>query len=186
MGHTNYPGVNANSTNLTGIDIVDFGDPLLNSREKALRFITHPNDSFFEDDQIYWYLWTAKEAIFKTKREVKPFVPKSIQVNIYHSGDNIFFSSGNITGKVFPGKDHLIALAQMTNSKETVHKYRKARSSNLSAEVRNFISRYFTDTKGTDIRVIESPDGLPVLSYRKIPVSIAHHHHYLAFSYPDF
>ena len=75
---------------MTGIDIVDFHDPLLKNREQAIRFITHPDDNH-ED---FWALWTAKEAIFKTYRQIKPFRPKEIPITF---NDSLSYTSDDTT-----------------------------------------------------------------------------------------
>ena len=55
---------------MPGIDLIDLNDPLLRERgENALRLITHEDDEL-PDSLGFWYLWTAKEAVFKQKREL--------------------------------------------------------------------------------------------------------------------
>ena len=66
---------------MTGIDIIDFHDPLLRNRKHAIRLISHPEDN----QEDFWALWTAKEAIFKTYRQIKPFRPKEIPITFNDS-----------------------------------------------------------------------------------------------------
>lgn len=170
---------------MIGIDIVDLQDPLLRARNNALRFITHPGDIFSENELSYWLLWAAKEAIFKTRRELKPFYPKMIRTEIHESNDRIFFTSGDITGEILLSPDQVIALAKKNVNAISFHAH-KTDSKCPSVEIRSLISAHFLKIKSQHIKVIEDSNGLPMLDYGNIPVSIAHHHRSLAFAYPDF
>ena len=73
---------------MIGIDIVDIKDVLLHPRtEEHMRFINAKGDKYPEDidsNLLYWIVWSAKEAIFKSKRQLKPFDPKLITITFLH------------------------------------------------------------------------------------------------------
>ena len=72
---------------MIGIDIVDIKDPLLHLRTADhLRFIEAEGDQYPEHIDpilLYWIVWSAKEAVFKSKRQLKSFDPKLITVILY-------------------------------------------------------------------------------------------------------
>lgn len=170
---------------MIGIDLIDLKDPLLKTRERAFRFILHPEDEFPDNEISFWLLWVAKEAIFKTRREVKSFDPKQIRVNIYESGTQMLFSSGKISGEIIVGKEHIMAVAQAANNTISYH-IREKQTTDDSKEVRQYITDHFTQKKAFQINLTEDQNGLPLLDYRKIPISISHHGRFLSFAYPDF
>ena len=73
---------------MIGIDIVDINDVLLRPRTREdMRFIKAKGDNYPEDLDpilVYWIVWSAKEAIFKSKRQLKPFDPKLITITFSH------------------------------------------------------------------------------------------------------
>ena len=86
---------------MIGIDIVDIKDPLLHPRTADhLRFIKAKGDQYPENIDpilLYWIVWSAKEAIFKSKRQLKSFDPKLITVVF---SNNLHFSSKQLSGTV--------------------------------------------------------------------------------------
>ena len=84
---------------MIGIDIVDLKDPLLHPRTADhLRFIKAKGDQYPENTDpilLYWIVWSAKEAIFKSKRQLKSFDPKLITVVF---SNNLYFSSKQLVG----------------------------------------------------------------------------------------
>lgn len=170
---------------MVGIDVIDLTDPLLKGREKALRFILHSEDTFPDIDSIFWIIWTAKEAIFKSKREIKSFDPKQIQVTIFQSGNQIHFSSNQIAGKVLIETDRVIAIAQQANNLIS-HQVIEKSTANHSQEVRRCIEEHFHQEKSIKLAVSKDANGLPILDYRKLPISISHHGRFLSFAYPHF
>tara|TARA_B100000609_G_C17091338_1_gene369477 strand:- start:175 stop:660 length:486 start_codon:yes stop_codon:yes gene_type:complete len=159
---------------MTGIDIIDFHDPLLRNRKHAIRLISHPEDN----QEDFWALWTAKEAIFKTYRQIKPFRPKEIPITF---NDSLSYTSDDTTGYIHQTTNYLVSIASKAQHQEYVIFERETNSP--SNEVRVKISEWFLD-HGIKTEVEQDQNRLPVLTHNQSPISISHHGRYLAFAYP--
>lgn len=168
-----------------GIDIIDLKDPLLKERTKrSFRLINHPEDLCFESQNSFWLLWAAKEAVFKVNRELVSFVPKKIPIQIKPSNDTITFHSSGITsGVLFCPEDLIIALASKENISGIGYHFFKKETKNESKEARNAIKKFILDQFSIDVNVSQDENGLPVLDYKHLPVSISHHGNFIAFAY---
>lgn len=171
---------------MPGIDIIDLSDPLLHKREKgAIRLITHPQDQFPPDENEFWYLWTAKEAIFKAHRDLTMFNPKNIQVIITKSEDTLKFESGDIKGELKRIDDAIIAIADKELENVT-YKILERKTDSESSEIRDEVVKHFQKEHNLDVKVESDGDGLPIISYHKLPLSFTHHARYMAFAYHSF
>ena len=77
-----------------GIDIVDLSDPQIQRRnERTLQLVLSAEDKTLEHPNLYWLLWSAKEAIFKCHREAWNFSPTQIPVALSEIDGAISFTS---------------------------------------------------------------------------------------------
>ena len=167
---------------MIGIDIVDLKDPLLHPRTADhLRFIKAKGDQYPENTDpilLYWIVWSAKEAIFKSKRQLKSFDPKLITVVF---SNNLYFSSKQLSGTVEATSNYVVATAAPP-SMELMYQiwmnYQKASSQKI---IRERIIAYF---KPLNIRFTLDENQLPLLCVneeKEFPISLTHHGNYLAF-----
>ena len=167
---------------MIGIDIVDLKDPLLHPRTADhLRFIKAKGDQYPENTDpilLYWIVWSAKEAIFKSKRQLKSFDPKLITVVF---SNNLYFSSKQLSGTVEATSNYVVATTAPP-SMELMHQiwknYQKASSQKI---IRERIIAYF---KPLNIRFTLDENQLPLLCVneeKEFPISLTHHGNYLAF-----
>ena len=167
---------------MIGIDIVDLKDPLLHPRTADhLRFIKAKGDQYPENTDpilLYWIVWSAKEAIFKSKRQLKSFNPKLITVVF---SNNLYFSSKQLSGTVEATSNYVVATAAPP-SMELMHQiwmnYQKASSQKI---IRERIIAYF---KPLNTRFTLDENQLPLLCVneeKEFPISLTHHGNYLAF-----
>lgn len=167
---------------MPGIDLIDLGDPLLHERDdNALRLISHPEDSC-PSPLGFWYLWTAKEAVFKHQRELTNFNPKSIPVEIFNVSNRIAFKSDDITGYFYSKNQVIVALA-FNQSEQLDHQLLECPDHNQSEHVRNAICHYIKAKYKLDIEVIPDRNGLPLLGINNQPISFTHHYHHMAFAF---
>ena len=167
---------------MIGIDIVDLKDPLLHPRTADhLRFIKAKGDQYPENTDpilLYWIVWSAKEAIFKSKRQLKSFDPKLITVVF---SNNLYFSSKQLSGTVEATSNYVVATTAPP-SMELMHQiwmnYQKASSQKI---IRERIIAYF---KPLNTRFTLDENQLPLLCVneeKEFPISLTHHGNYLAF-----
>lgn len=174
---------------MLGIDLVDLDDPLLKYRnERSFRFIAHPQDSFSQGLHDFWYFWTAKEAVFKTKRELTRFAPKNIPIQLLIPDEKenyIRFHSGpQINGRIYREDQVIIAIATKIDPKDITFHYFKQTTYNESKEVREALQSYVSEHLRRDVHVTTNHNGLPQLNHKQLPVSFSHHGRYLAFACP--
>lgn len=171
---------------MPGIDLIDLKDPLLHKRDKgAIRLILHPEDKYPHDENEFWYLWTAKEAIFKAQRDLTNFNPKDIKVVIQKNGEQLSFTSGEIKGKLLKQGDMILALAD-TRLDQISYEVVERQTNDDSSEVRGEVVKHFKNKYDLDVKVKSDGDGLPILDYKNIPLSLTHHARYMAFAYHSF
>ena len=167
---------------MIGIDIVDIKDPLLHLRTADhLRFIKAKGDQYPENIDpilLYWIVWSAKEAVFKSKRQLKSFDPKLITVVF---SNNLYFSSKQLSGTVEATSNYVVATTAPP-SMELMHQiwknYQKASSQKI---IRERIIAYF---KPLNTRFTLDENQLPLLCVseeKEFPISLTHHGNYLAF-----
>ena len=167
---------------MIGIDIVDIKDPLLHLRTADhLRFIKAKGDQYPENIDpilLYWIVWSAKEAVFKSKRQLKSFDPKLITVIF---SNDLHFSSKKLLGTVETTPSYVVATAAPP-SMELMHQiwmnHQKASSQKI---IRARIIAYF---KPLNIRFTLDENQLPLLCVneeKEFPISLTHHGNYLAF-----
>lgn len=156
-----------------GIDIVDLNDPLLKVRgARPQALITHPDDAYFEHPNIFWFLWSAKEAVFKSRREKVSFAPKSIPVTILiDNNKNIVFHTEKQNG-IFEWDDNFI----LAVTQHQQYKMYFRTKTNWKTRIRAAIQNETGSTIGTD------EYGLPFLRNTKLPISISHHGDYGAYA----
>lgn len=163
---------------MIGIDIVDLHDPKLRERtDRALDLILHPADTYPQHTQLFWLVWTAKEAIFKCNRKANTFSPSTLQVNINETSQNEFhFNSLSITGVIHCNHYYVLAIASKDHT--PVYQLFYSKDTCKSHYIRNKISSHLAPSQ----RLTEDPQGLPVINPSGKPVSITHHYHYAAFA----
>lgn len=167
---------------MPGIDLIDLNDPLLRKRDKkALRLILHPSDAYVSNGKEFWYLWTAKEAVFKAKRDLTNFAPKEIPIQI--NSDSLEFRSGHLKGRIHD-HDNLIIAVSDTDPDNVAFHYFKRQTYDESGEARAQLITHFKNEYHIVTRVVRDGNGLPVLEYQNLPVSFTHHAGYIGFAYP--
>ena len=167
---------------MIGIDIVDIKDSLFHPRTADhLRYIKAKGDQYPENIDptlLYWIVWSAKEAIFKSKRQLISFDPKLITVVF---SNNSHFSSKDLVGTVETTPNYVVATAAPP-SMELMHQiwmnHQKASSQKI---IRARIIAYF---KPLNIRFTLDENQLPLLCVneeKEFPISLSHHGNYIAF-----
>ncbi|MEP5613498.1 MAG: 4'-phosphopantetheinyl transferase superfamily protein [Cyclobacteriaceae bacterium] len=165
---------------MIGIDIVDLKDPLFRERtNRSLDLISSENDQYIDHPKLFWLLWSAKEAVFKTKREIKSFAPREISIVLRKDGSNIKFESDGIEGEIWVHEDSIFSVAGDSEAFE--YSVVNEKTSNWSATIRKKITKHFSE-QGISASVSKS-GSLPVLNDR-LPISITHHGEFAAFAYP--
>ncbi len=168
---------------MPGIDLIDLNDPLLRERgENALRLITHEDDEL-PDSLGFWYLWTAKEAVFKQKRELINFDPKEIPIKVsFDEEDQPVFASGQIGGRYLVRDNTIVALATLAEENSVLELIRSD-TQNQSLKIRESILQYLKVNFNLETSIVSDGDGLPIIKASGQPVSFTHHHHHMAFAF---
>ena len=167
---------------MIGIDIVDIKDSLFHPRTADhLRFIKAKSDHYPENidpNLLYWIVWSAKEAVFKSKRQLKSFDPKLITVVF---SNDLHFSSKQLSGIVEATPNYVVATAAPPLM-ELMHQIwlnnQKAPSRKI---IRKKIIAYF---KPLNITLTLDKKQLPLLvvnEEKEFPISLTHHGNYMAF-----
>jgi len=165
---------------MIGIDIVDLSDPLFRERtNRSLDLISSEDDQFIDHPKLFWLLWSAKEAVFKTKRKITAFAPKNIPIALRKEGGKIKFESGGIEGEILVGEKSIFSIAGDNQAFD--YSVVNEKSDNWSTTIRNRITSHFSE-KGISATVSKSGQ-LPMLNDR-LPISITHHGEFAAFAYP--
>lgn len=169
---------------MIGIDLNDLSDPLLKERdENALRLILHPDDDLPNVAQAFWYLWTAKEAVFKAKRDLASFSPKELPISLNQAGAKWIFTSGDFEGIIVREEQLIYAVANRQGVIPTFKIFER-KTEDDSGEVRESLLQYLKKEQDINTNVTQDGNGLPILGYRNLPVSFTHHHRYLGFAFP--
>ncbi|GAB4240718.1 MAG: hypothetical protein Tsb0034_17340 [Ekhidna sp.] len=166
-----------------GIDIVDLSDPKLKPRDqRALNKILHQEDLVPDHPYIYWLLWSAKEAVFKSNREAINFAPTLIPIALELVSDSIHFTCKNLKGNIVVNDQYILAVC--ADDPESINYQTFIDNDGMSGEaLRNKIIQFFSEKKLTfDMGSDEL--NLPILLPSNTPISISHHGIYGAFAYP--
>lgn len=168
---------------MLGIDIVDLTDPLLKKRSsRAIDLIKSPGDKLIDQTNIFWLLWTAKEAVFKSHREPLVFDPKSIRIELNLKEDVVFFKSDQLEGKMIQSKEYILAVCSDDLSSISFEVFEET-SKNWHDRLRELIKDFFFK-KEKDIEIGSDDLNLPILLPTKETISITHHGRFGAFVYP--
>ena len=167
---------------MIGIDIVDLSDPLFRKRtSRSLDLITSEKDQLIDHPTLFWLLWSAKEAVFKAKREITSFSPKNIPIFLRQEGSTIRFESDDIKGKIWVDEKYILSIAG-ENTEPIEYSVVNESSTNWSSTIRKRIKTHFSE-KGVSASVNKS-GSLPMINDR-LPISITHHGEFAAFAYPN-
>lgn len=167
---------------MLGIDIVDLKDPSFKERnERTIDLIKNDEDVQIEHPHLFWILWSAKEAIFKCRREPINFAPTKIPVQLKQENGTITFSSGNITGTISIEDEYILALCGDLASLE--HHIFEENNDNWSEGIRFMIIEYFREL-GHDYYIGSDDLNLPIVEPSKNEISISHHGRYGAVAFP--
>ncbi len=167
---------------MIGIDIVDLKDPLFKKRtNRSLALISNDHDQFIEHPNLFWLLWSAKEAVFKVKREITSFSPKHIPIALKKDGSRITFESNDIKGEIWVDSKYMLSIAG-DNKNDIRYSVVHENSTNWSSTIRKRIKTHFSE-RGISASINKS-GSLPMINDR-LPISITHHGAYAAFAYPN-
>ncbi|MEM6644242.1 MAG: 4'-phosphopantetheinyl transferase superfamily protein [Bacteroidota bacterium] len=171
---------------MLGIDIVDLKDPLIKDRDKRmLRLIQHGEDRLLEHQNLYWLLWSAKEAVFKSQRKDEYFKPKTIQISLKRSSNSSFSFQSlafDLEGH-FEITEHYILAVCAQRIKSVAFEIINDRSTVTSRDIRNSIVAFFGQHQ-RKVSVKSDHLGLPYLAPTGDIISLSHHNHLGAFVYP--
>lgn len=167
---------------MIGIDIVDLSDPLFRERtSRSLDLIASENDQFIDHPKLFWLLWSAKEAVFKSRREITSFAPKNIPIVLTKEGSKIKFESDDIKGEIWVDKKYILSIAG-ENTEPIEFSIVNESSENWSSTIRKRIKTHFSE-RGISASINKS-GSLPMINDR-LPISITHHGEFAAFAYPN-
>jgi hypothetical protein len=171
---------------MIGIDLVDLKDPLLKERfSPSMRFISHPSDQIIPHPQIFWLMWTAKEAVYKANRQSIAFDPKKIPV-ICQSGDsNYTFTSDNISGQFIFSEELIIAICSFEGRSFKYDFWESENLSSASTEVRSRAKIHYFLNNGNKVNIGIDKSGIPIFMESEIPLTFTHHGRYCGFIYLD-
>lgn len=168
---------------MIGIDIIDLCDPLLHERkDRSLSLIVGAEDDFPDHPQLFWLLWTAKEAAFKARRNIISFKPTTVPIQLTEKDKKITFQSEELKGEIEVKKDFVLAKAWLEEA-DFACEIIEVNTSDWSNEIRSQLTNHL---QGTGSRETLSQDeaGLPILVPSHSPVSFTHHGKFGAFAYP--
>ncbi|MDG1105343.1 MAG: 4'-phosphopantetheinyl transferase superfamily protein [Cyclobacteriaceae bacterium] len=167
---------------MIGIDIVDIKDSLFHPRTADhLRYIKAKGDQYPENIDptlLYWIVWSAKEAIFKSKRQLILFNPKLITVVF---SNNSHFSSKDLVGTVETTPNYVVATAAPPSMEVMQQIWMNNQKASSQKIIRARIIAYF---KPLNIRFTLDENQLPLLCVneeKEFPISLSHHGNYIAF-----
>jgi phosphopantetheinyl transferase (holo-ACP synthase) len=192
----------------TGNDIVALAatDPDRTSRYRFYsRILTHGElDRFagtaFPFSTFVWLLWSIKESVYKYISRSNPrlgFAPLKIPVDQLRFRDDFFeglvrYEQVMLYSRSFIQDDTVLSVVSeekdFTLSRWGLHAIDDSDYANQSAFVRKFVVESLsTVVPGADLRIVRTPDGPPEVWDRQrmldIPISLAHHGRYVAWSY---
>ena len=166
-----------------GIDIVDLADPKLKERDdRSLKLIQNENDLIISHKNVFWLLWSAKEAIFKARREASNFIPTEIPISIVQQNKSFLFHCQDFHGHFEINENYICAVCAEDLS---AIDYEVFHSKEISDSVltRRSIERFFTDKK-IDVSIGSDSLNLPIIIPGNRNISISHHNNWSAFAFP--
>ncbi|MEP0984694.1 4'-phosphopantetheinyl transferase superfamily protein [Ekhidna sp.] len=167
---------------MIGIDIVDLEDPSFKERNaRSLDLIKSKEDVLIEHKYLFWILWSAKEAVFKCRREPLNFAPTKIPIAIKEDENGITFSSNELSGKVILTDQYMIAICGNMDEFD-FHTFEK-NNNNWSEGIRFMIIEFFRD-HGQDYHIGSDDLNLPTIEPLNEIISISHHGRFGAVAYP--
>ncbi len=171
---------------MVGIDLVDLKDPLFKERSiNSMRFISHPSDQTLVHPQIFWLLWTAKEAIYKAQRQLKSFDPKQIAVICLNDDSNYLFSSGTISGQFVISEELIVAICSEAGANFKYDFWIRGGIGVVSNEVRSKAQSHYAEYKGKEVNIGKDKFGIPVIEEDQTPLTFTHHGRYCGYIYLD-
>ncbi|MEO9482447.1 MAG: 4'-phosphopantetheinyl transferase superfamily protein [Ekhidna sp.] len=167
---------------MLGIDIVDLKDPSFKERDdRTLDLVKSSDDVLIEHPHLFWILWSAKEAVFKCRREPINFSPSKIPIQISNENGEITFQSNKIKGRITLKDEYIIAICGDLDQTE-YHVFEK-RDNNWSEGIRFMIIEYFRELEH-DYHIGSDDLNLPIIEPSKQEISISHHGRYGAVAFP--
>ncbi|MEQ9466210.1 MAG: 4'-phosphopantetheinyl transferase superfamily protein [Ekhidna sp.] len=167
---------------MLGIDIVDLEDPKLRERDdRSLDLIRNKEDILIDHPNQFWLLWSAKEAIFKCKREPINYSPSKIPIKLKKEDDHITFESDGIKGEIHDAKDYILAICGDLDKID--YQIFTKKNSNWSEGIRFMVIDFFRE-KGLDYHIGSDDLNLPVIEPARELISITHHGRYGAVAFP--
>jgi hypothetical protein len=205
------PAPHPQSIASTGNDIVDLSatDPLRTCSERFYsRIISSEEKTLYDQlgglpfDNYVWLLWSIKESVYKYTSRTDVglvFAPLTIPVLHLHlpSGDG-FYKSMVIYGSeilysrsIITNRLIVTVVGNDENFDRTWWGFRSVDETGYadqSASVRTFaLGKLATALSRADLKIEKTPAGYPVVldgnGLLDIPVSLAHHGHFVAYSY---
>lgn len=169
---------------MLGIDIIDLTDPLLKERSKrSLELIQGNEDQTIDHPNLFWLLWSAKEAAFKCRREPLNFAPKSIPIKLKQESEVISFQSDELEGKIIQTENYILAVCSDVIG-EVHFEIFDEKSKNWNGRIRELIVDFFS-TKGFQYKIGSDELNLPTILPLNQPISVSHHGKFGAFAYPS-
>ena len=167
---------------MPGIDIVDLKDPSFKERtDKTIDLIRNDTDVHIDHPLLFWILWSAKEAIFKCRREPINFSPTKIPVQLTNTNGNVTVQSEDISGKIIIDDEYILAICGELDALE-YHIFER-KGGNWSEGIRFMIIEYFREL-GYDYHIGSDDLNLPVVGPSRQEISISHHGRYGAVAFP--
>lgn len=192
----------------TGNDIVALAatDPDRTSRYRFYsRILTHREldhvaGTALPFSTFVWLLWSIKESVYKYVSRSHPrlgFAPLKIPVGQLRSRDDLFeglirYEQVMLYSRSFIKDDTILSVVSeekdFASTRWGLHAIGDPDYANQSAFVRKFVVESLsTVVPGAHLRIVRGPDGPPEVWDRErrldIPVSLAHHDRFVAWSY---
>lgn len=167
---------------MLGVDIVDIKDPSFKERNnRTLDLIKNEKDQTIDHPHLFWILWSAKEAVFKCKREPLNFSPKKIPIAVSKENGSILFESDGIKGKVEITDEYILAICG--DLEDITYETFEKSNEDWSEGIRFMIIEFFRE-KGLDYHIGSDDLNLPIVEPSKKEISISHHGRYGAVAFP--
>lgn len=166
-----------------GIDIIDLTDPLLKERtSRSLELILNEEDQTIDHSNLFWLLWSAKEAVFKCRREPLNFAPKSIPIELAIKNEEITFISETLEGKIIQKENYLLAICG-DQLKEINFEVFEEETNHWSEQIRKLAVTFF-ESRGFQYQIGSDDLNLPTILPLNQPISVSHHGKMGAVAYP--
>jgi hypothetical protein len=147
-----------------------------------------------------WLLWSVKESAYKYFSRSEPdlvFAPRNIGITLVTPREDFFEAlvpsgSGMLYSRSFVTEETIMTIVSgerdFSDTRWGLHRIADPKYASQSSEVRAFaLDSLAAALPGTCLRIVKAPDGPPVLWGKDrptdIPISFAHHGHYVAWWY---